>query len=432
MIKSSRLPIYTFIAVFVSITLVGLVVVPILLDILLNNYLRLQSDVNYRQARTMAQFIQKQIENGRNPEDVISDFQASIEGTQFDRGYVCVVDQKTTNLLSHPMKAAVGMNIAERMAILDENFNGKNLKKWEEFIQSGKSGGGLLLVESEKTDEVVYLYSIQGVNWTVSSHENKARIESEISEIRDYFIIGSFIFALVLAIPISFAVRKVNKRYEDRIINEQQKSEKLLLNILPQPIAERMKNQEKYIVDHFAQVSVLFCDIVGFTIIASKAKPEQIVKLLNKIFSEFDTLSEKYGVEKIKTIGDAYMAVSGIPEEKSDHANPIALMALEMLQIVQKIHKNLHIRVGIHSGEVVAGVIGKQKFSYDLWGDTVNTASRLESHGKKGKIHCSEATYELLKDKFEFEDNGVTELKGKGKMNTYFIIGKKENPAENT
>lgn len=431
MVKS-RLPLYTFIAVFISITLVGLIVVPVLLNILLDNYLRLQSDVNYRQAKSMAQFIQKQLKDGRKPKDIISDFQASIEGTQFDRGYVCVVDQKSTNYLSHPMAMALGMSVANKKALYDPDYDGVNLTKWEESIQTGNSGGGLLHYETETPDEVVYFYSIPEVNWTVSSHENKERIEAEISQIRDYFITGSFIFALILALPISFAVRKVNLRYETKIIDERQKSEKLLLNILPQPIAERMKNEEETIVDHYAQVSVLFCDIVGFTVIASKGKPRQIVSLLNKVFSEFDNLSQKYGVEKIKTIGDAYMAVCGVPDAKEDHAKPLALMALEMLNIVKKIHENLHIRIGIHSGEVVAGVIGKQKFSYDLWGDTVNTAARLESHGVKGKIHCSPVTYELLKEKFEFEDWGLTELKGKGKLNTYFLLDKKNGTEEET
>lgn len=206
---------------------------------------------------------------------------------------------------------------------------------------------------------------------------------------------------------------------------EQQRSEDLLLNILPDPIAQRLKNGEQIIADHCDQVTVLFSDIVGFTKLSAQLTPEQLVHLLNGLFTKFDHLTTKYGVEKIKTIGDAYMVVSGIPEYRTDHGNAIADLALDMRKTTEDFQNNLekplNIRIGIHSGPVVAGVIGKKKFAYDLWGDTVNVASRMESHGIAGEIQVSESTYHLLKDQYYFEKRGEMEVKGKGKLNTWIL-----------
>jgi class 3 adenylate cyclase len=165
----------------------------------------------------------------------------------------------------------------------------------------------------------------------------------------------------------------------------------------------------------------LFADIVGFTTFASKTPATKVVEMLNKVFLEFDKLSEKYGVEKIKTIGDCYMAACGVPEFNQKHATEIAKMALDMKQIIKKNYPELDIRVGINSGKVVAGVIGSKKFVYDLWGDTVNIASRMESHSEPGKIQISENTYQYLKNNFNLEYRGEIEIKGKGLMKTWFL-----------
>lgn len=208
---------------------------------------------------------------------------------------------------------------------------------------------------------------------------------------------------------------------------EKQTSERLLLNVLPGPIADRLKTGEGMIVDRFDAVTVLFADIVGFTALSSRTSPEELVTMLNELFSTFDGLAEKHGLEKIKTIGDAYMVVAGIPEPVPDHAVAMAHMALDMLDAITayaaRTGSDLTIRVGIHSGSVVAGVIGQKKFIYDLWGDTVNTASRMESAGLPGRIHVSEATYQLLRDHFELESRGPIEVKGKGTMTTYLLVG---------
>ena len=206
---------------------------------------------------------------------------------------------------------------------------------------------------------------------------------------------------------------------------QQEQSERLLLNILPEEIANRLKRGDSTIADTFANATVLFADIVGFTKLSAQVSPTQLVSLLNEIFSTFDQLAERHGLEKIKTIGDAYMVVGGLPTPRSDHANAIAEMALDMLDAISDFsnthNQDFSIRIGINSGPVVARVIGIKKFIYDLWGDTVNTASRMESHGKPGCIQVTSTTYQLLQEKYIFESRGAIEVKGKGKMTTYLL-----------
>ncbi|MEO6862057.1 MAG: adenylate/guanylate cyclase domain-containing protein, partial [Microcoleus sp.] len=219
------------------------------------------------------------------------------------------------------------------------------------------------------------------------------------------------------------------KQAEDALREEQVKSEKLLLNILPKAIAERLKQNETTIAEYFPEVTVLFADIVGFTKLSTTMSPIALVELLNQIFSGFDLICEQHGLEKIKTIGDAYMAVGGLPNPRADHAEAIALMALDMQTEIARFNatnrKYFSIRVGIHSGPVVAGVIGIKKFIYDLWGDTVNIASRMESHGLPWRIQVSETTYKLLEHKYLFEERGTIEVKGRGGMKTYLLVGHK-------
>ncbi len=211
---------------------------------------------------------------------------------------------------------------------------------------------------------------------------------------------------------------------------EHARSEALLLNILPAPIAQRLKAGEAVIADEYSEVTVLFADIVGFTELAARTKPQELVNLLNRLFSAFDRLTRRHGLEKIKTIGDAYMVVGGLPVSKSDHATAIAEIALEMhretARLGQELGEPLGLRIGIDSGPVVAGVIGEQKFAYDLWGDAVNTASRMESHGVENCIQVTESAYERLKDKYVCEERGTIIVKGKGNMKTYFLVEKRK------
>ena len=217
------------------------------------------------------------------------------------------------------------------------------------------------------------------------------------------------------------------------LTREREKSERLLRNILPDTIAERLKNNVSTIAESFSSVSVLFADLCGFTTFSERVDASQLVDLLDDIFSAFDHLANAYGVEKIKTIGDAYMAVAGLTEARDDHAEAVAGMGLGMLEAFRGVMRNrglsMEVRIGIHSGPVVAGVIGKHKFSYDLWGDTVNTASRMESHGEPSRVHVSQATYTLLKDRYRFTDRGEMMVKGKGMQQTYFLLGRNEDPS---
>lgn len=210
---------------------------------------------------------------------------------------------------------------------------------------------------------------------------------------------------------------------------EQEKSERLLLSILPKPIAEQLKQEQGTIADSFEEATVLFADIVDFTRYSAAMTPNQIVELLSAIFLQFDRLTSKFGLEKIKTVGDAYMVVSGLPSPHPHRIHAVARMALEMMDAIQDFKKAngdpFTMRIGIHSGPVVAGVIGSNKFIYDLWGDTVNVASRMESHGLPGRIQTTQLVYDRLKDRFEFEPRGVIQVKGKGEMMTYFLVGER-------
>lgn len=234
-------------------------------------------------------------------------------------------------------------------------------------------------------------------------------------------IIGTFFI-------FSFYIVSNYNRAEAALEAERQISENLLHNIIPSTIADRLKSSPEKIADGFQATTILFSDIVGFTPFSKKVSPEELVNILNQIFSIFDSLTDKYNLEKIKTIGDAYMVAGGIPSPRDDHAEAIANMALDMNKELEKFNgQNGHtfqIRTGIHSGEAVAGVIGIKKFIYDLWGDTVNTASRMESHGLPGEIQVSEETYELLRDNFSFEERGEIDVKGKGLLKTYLLKGR--------
>lgn len=226
-----------------------------------------------------------------------------------------------------------------------------------------------------------------------------------------------------------FSARRELEAAYQKLRAERERAERLLLNILPKPIAERLKREDYTIADQFPEATVLFADIVGFTKLSSEISASELVVLLNQMFSMFDQLTEKHGAEKIKTIGDAYMVAAGLPMPRSDHADAIANLALDMQQAVARFNieynQSLSIRIGINTGPVVAGVIGLKRFIYDLWGDTVNTASRMESHGLPGAIQVSEVTYESLKEQYCFEKRGIIQVKGKGEMTAYLLTGKR-------
>ena len=225
-----------------------------------------------------------------------------------------------------------------------------------------------------------------------------------------------------------YAFSTINKA-EQEAAREKEKTEQLLLNVLPQAVAERFKNDRSCLAEGYKSVSVLFADIVGFTTLSEKISPDGLVMFLNDVFSKFDAYTEEYGLEKIKTIGDAYMVAGGVPVATHDHAVKICRMALKMQEVIKEIKdpngKPLQMRIGISTGPVTAGVIGVKKFIYDLWGDTVNTASRMESHALEGSIQVTSEVYLLVKDKFNCKERGTIGIKGKGNMLTYFLEGVK-------
>ncbi len=209
----------------------------------------------------------------------------------------------------------------------------------------------------------------------------------------------------------------------------QQKSETLLLNILPKEIAAILKNESRTIADHYNEASVLFADMVGFTPLSAELPPVEMVELLNEVFSFFDSLLDKYGLEKIRTIGDSYMVASGVPRGRPDHAQALARMALDMRDYIStytfRDGHRVSFRIGINSGSMIAGVIGRRKFVYDVWGDAVNIASRMESHGQGGAVQITQATYELIKDEFVCEPRGTVNVKGKGEMDVWLVLSTK-------
>jgi adenylate cyclase len=216
------------------------------------------------------------------------------------------------------------------------------------------------------------------------------------------------------------------KKREYDLEIERERSEKLLLNILPAPIATRLKEGEKIIADQFDEVTVMFADIANFTPLASSIPPAELVNMLNRIFSLFDSIIEKHGLEKIKTMGDAYMAVGGLSLPKPDHAEAVVNAAIEILdEFPRVVDYCLQLRIGIHTGPVVAGVIGTNKFNYDLWGDTVNIASRMQSQGQPNTIQLTAKTYEYLQEKFIFQSCGEKQIKGKGAMQVYVLSGER-------
>jgi guanylate cyclase len=224
--------------------------------------------------------------------------------------------------------------------------------------------------------------------------------------------------------------KNVNRSWQ-KLADEKDRSERLLLNILPSSIAQRLKCSPTLIADYFEQVSILFADIQNFTPLCKNLSPKQLIGLLNEVFCIFDTLTQKYGLEKIKTSGDGYMVAGGLPIINSIHATQCCNCALDMQDAFDGISKKYHLhtglRIGIGCGEVVAGIIGKNKFSYDLWGEAVNLASRMESHGLCNRIQTTESTYELTKTSFRFNKRGGVEVKGVGWVTTYWLLGRKNN-----
>ncbi len=246
-------------------------------------------------------------------------------------------------------------------------------------------------------------------------------------------IVRGFELGAVDYVPKPFNAHELLARVNTHLTMDRlhRENERLLLSILPASIAARLKSDDAAIADHFPEVSVLFADIVNFTVMSGGMSPKPLVSLLNDLFTQFDELAHVHQVEKIKTIGDCYMAVCGVPDLRADHAAALAEMALEMIECVKRFNQErdstLQIRIGLNTGPVVAGVIGRSKFIYDLWGDTVNTASRMESTGLPDRVQVTEAMQRVLASQFELESRGEVEVKGKGRLPTWLLLRRKSS-----
>lgn len=245
-----------------------------------------------------------------------------------------------------------------------------------------------------------------------------------------FFIMNIGTVSTIAILLLAYFVGEKNRLFT-LLRGEQSKSENLLLNILPKEIAAILKNESRTIADHYTEASILFADMVGFTSLSTKLAPVEVVELLNEAFSYFDALLDKYGVEKIRTIGDSYMVASGVPRRRADHAQALVCMALDMRDFVNthtfRNGQRVSFRIGINSGPVIGGVIGKRKFVYDVWGDAVNVASRMESHGTGGTIQITRATYEIIKDEFVCEPRGTLDIKSKGEMEVWVVTSARES-----
>jgi class 3 adenylate cyclase len=276
---------------------------------------------------------------------------------------------------------------------------------------------------------VVAWFGLSPLVFVTVTHELSPQIRTQLL---NGVVSDLALLTAVLLLGEAVRTRRALDREHRLLLTEQERSEHLLLNVLPGPIADRLKQGEEVIADDFPEVTVLFADLVDFTRRSRETTPERVVQVLDDLFSALDTLAERYQLEKIKTVGDAYMVVGGLPEPRPDHAQAVADMALavreEVARHLDPAGEPLAVRIGIDTGPVVAGVIGRRKFSYDLWGDTVNTASRMESTGVPGCIQVTERTYRRLRDGFRLERRGSIEVKGKGEMTTWFLVERDGQP----
>jgi adenylate cyclase len=299
-----------------------------------------------------------------------------------------------------------------------------SLTETEQKITAFKAGGVDYVTKPLQIDEVMARVSTH-----LDLHAMQQRLEAQNAQLQQEIVERRHAEqALETSRELIRHQRDELKELYDKIVAEQQVSERLLLNVLPYPIAERLKANPTVIADSFQEATVLFADIVEFSRFSSGMNPERLVAVLDEIFTDFDSIADNRGLEKIKTVGDAYMAAAGLPVAAVDHAARAAHMALDMLDALAGFNArngySLQLRIGINSGAVVAGVIGKRKFIYDLWGDAVNTASRMESHSVAGRVQVTDATRRQLGGLFQLEERGTIDAKGIGALHTWFLTGR--------
>ena len=345
-----------------------------------------------------------------------------------------------------------------RILVVDDNASNRDLlarrlqRQGHTVLQAEDGAGALTLIEKEAFDLVLLDLIMPGINGydvlTLLKRDPRFRdipviMISALSELTsivrcieagaDDYLAKPFDPTLLRARVGSSLDKKHMRDREREMVEalriEKERSEQLLLNILPQAIVTRLNCDETIIADQLSDVTILFADLIGFTSLASQLSARDLVQLLNGLFSEFDRLALSFGVEKIKTVGDAYMLAGGVPEPRADNAHAVADTALAMLEAVKRTNYELPVplqmRIGMHSGDVVAGIIGTHKFVYDIWGDAVNIASRMESHGMPNRIQISAATRLHIHERFQLEPHGCVDIKGKGPMETFMLLGRR-------
>ena len=344
-----------------------------------------------------------------------------------------------------------------RILVVDDNASNRDLltrrlqRQGHTVLEAEDGARALALVEKEALDLVLLDLMMPGISGydvlallksDPRSREIPVIMISALSELdsivrcieagADDYLAKPFDPTLLRARVGSSLEKKHMRDREREIVEalriEKERSEQLLLNILPKAIVTRLNRGETVIADQLSDVTILFADLIDFTTLSSRLSAKDLVRLLNGLFSEFDRLALDLGVEKIKTVGDAYMLAGGLPEPRTDHAHAVADMALAMIEAVKRANCDLptplQMRIGIHSGDVVAGVIGTHKFVYDIWGDAVNIASRMELHGIANRIQVSAATHRHIHERFRLEPHGTVDIKGKGPMETFFLLGR--------
>lgn len=432
--RKPALAIWTFVAIVLTIAGVALIVVPILVGRYEANFRRIMHNSLSRQARGLAGFAERQLMEGRDKQLVLVDLQWIINSSQDEVGFSGVIDRDTLTVLCHPEAERVGNQLGgDGDHYMSTNVDGDRVplmevESWNDMVDT--TGFGELV--SADANDVIVMQLIAGTSWAVLTQSNIDGIAESLKVTRNLFYSMAGGLALLIALPTSLAARRVSRRYErtieareEKIRQERAKSEALLLNILPEKVADELKAGPGVIAEAHDNVAILFADLVGFTRLSGQIGPDRLVTVLNEIFSSFDDLADEIGVEKIKTIGDAYMACCGLPDPDAQAAVKIGRFAVAMLEMMGGINArhglDLELRVGVHCGPVVAGVIGKRKFIYDIWGAAVNTASRMESSSLPGRVHVTSETRDQMGDAFHFESRGEVKLKGVGVVPSWFL-----------
>lgn len=424
-----------FAGIVLAVVAVAAVSVPLIQAEMNRIYISLQTDVNKRQAFNIAEYLRARLRNGATEQEVVQDVAALLSHSNAQKGYSCVINSKTGEYLYHADSTVVGKNVATKNAFYTGIKNNIKDEPFQNIVMNRQQGEGILFYPKMDNNyhESVSVINLPDYDITISTHENIEQIRTALDALGDNIILAAAGIGFFVALLATWISRRISLVYEKRIEKERDKNDLLLRRALPGVVVDEINRTGSFAPKRYENTSVLFADISGFTELASEADPKLIISLLNSIFNRFDDLANQFGVEKIKTIGDNYMACVGSPLPQANHAEVMMQFAMQMLTVMAEINAkyqiNVHLRIGINSGAIIGGVIGQSKYAFDIWGDTVNVASRMESTGVVDGIQVSRPTYELLKTKHTFEPRGKIEIKGKGLVECFIYPAKSVIPA---